>query len=56
MEPTKLITPAVKRVLPTHELNARRNRKRATLPHVPPAASQPQGIAKQVSGPAPKKA
>ena len=52
MEPTKLITPAVKRVLPTHELNARRNRKRDTLPHVPAAA--PQGAAKQVSEPAKK--
>ena len=41
MDPLKPGTLNVNRVLPTHELNARRNRKRAVMPHIP-ATPQPR--------------
>lgn len=44
------IQPGTSRVLPTHELNARRRRKRSTLPHVPVTVAAPnQGTAKPSS-------
>ena len=47
MKAIKLSTTAMKRVLPTHELNARRNRKRDVLPHLP--VTSPPGTFKQAT-------
>ena len=49
MEPIKTNVPAAQRVLPTHELNARRLRKQSVMPHVPGHPVPPSAEHKQPS-------